>query len=43
MNYTIEKWLQDFENIGINAAYNKNQIEEYKQYILIAQQFSKIK
>jgi NDP-sugar pyrophosphorylase family protein len=41
-NYTIEKWLQDFENIGINAAYNETQIEEYKQYILIAEQFSKI-
>jgi carbonic anhydrase/acetyltransferase-like protein (isoleucine patch superfamily) len=43
MNYTIEKWLKDFENIGINAEYNKNQIEEYKQYILIAEQFAKIK
>ncbi len=41
-NYSIEKWLEKFEIVGQKESYSENQIEEYKQYILMAQMFAKI-
>jgi len=41
-NYTIDKWLEKFEIIGKKANYSETEINEYKQYILMAKEFSKI-
>jgi len=41
-NYTIEKWLEKFEIVGQIEGYSVDEINEYKQYILMAQTFSKL-
>lgn len=41
-NYTIKEWLDNFEIIGKKENYTQEQIKEYKQYILMAEQFAKI-
>ena len=41
-NYTIEKWLDKFEIVGKKEGYSDAEISEYKQYILMAEQFAKL-
>jgi hypothetical protein len=41
-NYTIEKWLEKFEIVGKKENYKEGEINEYKQYILMAEQFAKL-
>ena len=41
-NYTIDKWLERFKIIGEKENYSETEINEYKQYILMAKEFSKI-
>ena len=39
----ISNWKKNFKTIGIKECYSELQIEEYKQYILMVDKFSKIK
>ena len=41
-NYKIDKWLEKFEVVGQKEGYSVEEINEYKQYILMAQTFSKL-
>ena len=41
-NFTIDKWKECFKTVGEKENYSNEQIEEYYQYILMAEQFAKI-
>jgi UDP-3-O-[3-hydroxymyristoyl] glucosamine N-acyltransferase len=41
-NYTIDKWLEKFEIVGKKEGYTDAEISEYKEYILMAEKFSKL-
>ena len=41
-NFTIDKWKECFKTVGEKEGYSNKQIEEYYQYILMAEQFAKI-
>ena len=41
-NFSIDKWKECFKIVGEKEGYSNEQIEEYYQYILMAEQFTKI-
>ena len=40
LNYSIEKWIENFEVVGAKEGYSKEEIKEYKLYIDVVKIFS---